>query len=135
MNYWLVKTEPGEYSFDDLVKAKREVWDGVRNAAALQFIRQMKKGDRVLVYHSGKDKSAVGIAEVVKGAYPDPEQDDEKLVVVDLKPIERLPNPVTLASIKADKAFADFHLVRISRLSIMPVPPTLWKKILKMAGS
>jgi len=135
MNYWLVKSEPSEYSFDDLVAAKREVWDGVRNAAALQFIRQMKKGDRVLVYHSGKDKSVVGIAEVAKGAYADPNQDDEKLAVVDLKPVKRLPNPVTLADIKADKAFADFHLVRISRLSAMPVPANLWKRILSMSGT
>lgn len=135
MNYWLIKSEPSEYSFDDLVAAKREVWDGVRNAAALQFIRRMKKGDRVLVYHSGKDKCVVGIAEIVKGAYADPNQDDERLAVVDLKPIKRLPNPVPLADIKADRAFADFQLVRISRLSVMPVSANLWKKILAKAGA
>jgi len=132
VNYWLLKTEPGDYSFSHLVREGRTVWDGVRNNQALMYLRKIAKGDRAFIYHTGKDKHIAGIAEVVRSPYPDPEQDDEKLVVVDVKAREPVPEPVRLADIKADEAFADFHLVRISRLSIMPVPAALWKKLCRM---
>lgn len=134
MNYWLLKSEPSDYSFADLLRDKRTVWDGVRNNQALMFLRTIRKGDRAFLYHSGKDKHIAGIADVVRGAYPDPKQDDEKLVVIDVKVREALPEPVTLAAIKADKAFADLHLVRISRLSVMPVSAEHWTKLCGMGG-
>lgn len=134
MNYWLLKSDPDEYSFDDLERDKRTTWDGVKNAQALIYLREMKKGDAALVYHSGKDKSVIGIADIVKGPFPDPEQDDEKLVVVDIKARKRLPDPVTLAAIKADKRFAEFRLVRQSRLSVMPVTKKECDALLKMGG-
>lgn len=134
MNYWLLKTEPDEYGYADLVRAKRDCWDGVRNPQALMFMREMGKGDRAFIYHTGKAREIVGIAEVVKGSYPDPAQDDPKWVVVDLKPVEAVPEPVTLAAVKADAAFAEFLLVRNSRLSVMPVAVPLWRRLTKMAG-
>lgn len=135
MNYWLVKTEPDCYAYADLVRDRRTVWDGVSNAWALSFLRQMKKGDRVFVYHTGKEKQIVGIAEVVKEPYPDPSAEDEKLVVVDLKAVKALPRPVTLAEIKKDKRFADFELVKFSRLSVMPVTPERWRALLELGQS
>lgn len=135
MNYWLLKSDPDEYSFDDLERDKRTTWDGVKNAQALIYLREMKKGDAALVYHSGKDKAVIGIADIVKGPFPDPEQDDEKLVVVDIKAKQRLPEPVTLAAIKADRRFAEFRLVRQSRLSVMPVTKKEWDALLKMGGA
>ena len=134
MSYWLVKSDPETYSFDDLLRDKRTEWDGVSNNQALLFLRQMHKGDQVLVYHSGGDKHIAGLAEVVRGPYADPKGKDEKLVVVDLKAIRRAVTPVTLAAIKADKTFAEFLLVRNSRLSVMPVLPELWSKLVKLAG-
>lgn len=134
MNYWLLKTEPGDYSYFDLEKDVKAVWDGVGNNQALIFLRSMKKGDQTFVYHTGKEKAIVGVAEVVRGAYPDPGQDDPKLVVVDIKSKAQLKNAVSLAIIKADPDFADFHLVRNSRLSVMPVTNKMWKKILAMGG-
>lgn len=135
MNHWLVKTEPDCYSFADLVRDKRTVWDGVTNAWALQFVRQMKKGDRVLVYHTGKEKAIAGIAEVVASAYADPAQKDEKLAVVDLKPVKPLARPVTLADLKKDRRFADFELVKFSRLSVMPVSGERWETLLELGGA
>lgn len=134
MARWLVKTEPDEYSFADLQKEGRDVWDGVRNHAALKHMRSMKVGDEVLVYHTGKERAIVGLANVVREAYPDPQAGDPKWVVVDLEAVAPLANPVTLAAIKADPAFADWELVRISRLSVMPVPDHLWERIMAMAG-
>lgn len=134
MARWLVKTEPDEYSFEDLQRAGRDVWDGVRNHAALKHMRSMKLGDEVLVYHTGKERAIVGLARVVREAYPDPEADDEKWIVVDLEATRPLARPVTLAEIKADPAFAGWELVRISRLSVMPVPDPLWERIMAMAG-
>lgn len=118
---WLLKTEPSTYSWQDLVREKRTVWDGITNAAALIAIRQMKKGDEALIYHSGGERAIVGIAKIVKGAYQDPKRDDPKLAVVDVAPVKELAEPVPLAAIKARKELADFPLVRISRLSTMPV--------------
>ena len=133
MANWLLKTEPDEFSYDDLVKEKRAVWDGVANATALIHIRKMKKGDQAIIYHTGKEKAAVAIAEIVTDPYPDPQANDPKIVVFDLKPKRRFDNPVTLAQIKADPVFAEWELVRISRLSVMPVPASIWKKIEQLA--
>lgn len=132
MAYWLFKEEPSHYSFDDLVRDKRTVWNGVENNLALSHLRKVAKGDRVFFYHTGDEKAVVGIMEVVKAAYPDPEQDDARLVVVNVKPIARLDRPVTLAEIKAHKKFADLALVRISRLSVMPVTPAQWSELEKL---
>jgi predicted RNA-binding protein with PUA-like domain len=129
MARWLLKTEPDSYAWDDLVRDKKTTWDGVTNALALKHIRNMKKGDLALVYHTGGERAAVGIAEVASAPYPDPKAGDEKLVVVDLKPKKKLTNPVTLDVIKADRAFAGWDLLRISRLSVMPVPDAMWERI------
>jgi predicted RNA-binding protein with PUA-like domain len=133
MARWLLKTEPDCYAWDNLVKDKRTVWDGVTNALALKHIRTMKKGDLALVYHTGDQRAAVGIAEIVSNPYPDPDQKDEKLVVVDLKPKSKLKQPVTLSDIKADPAFAGWDLLRIGRLSIVPVPDAMWSRIEELA--
>ena len=135
MNYWLVKTEPDCYAFADLERDGRTVWDGITNAWALQFVRQMKKGDRVLIYHTGKEKAIVGVAEVVKAPYADPAGDDEKLAVVDLKCVRGLPQPVSLAAIKKDKRFGDFELVKFSRLGAMPVSADRYAALLAMGGA
>jgi predicted RNA-binding protein with PUA-like domain len=134
MPHWLLKTEPATYAYDDLVRDKKTTWDGVTNALALKHIRAMKKGDLVLIYHTGGERAAVGVAEVVSAPYPDPKADDEKLVVVDLKPKRKLKSPVTLDAIKADEAFAGWDLLRISRLSIVPTPEAMWQRMMKLAG-
>ena len=133
-NYWLLKTEPSAYSFADLERDKRAVWDGVSNALALKHLRSMKRGDLAFIYHTGDEKQIVGIAEVTSDAYPDPKEKDPRLVVVDLKPRERLSRPVTLAEVKTVGEFCDFELVRMGRLSVMPVSGERWKKLLKMAS-
>ena len=133
MARWLLKTEPDCYAWDNLVKDKRTVWDGVTNALALKHIRSMKKGDLALVYHTGNERAAVGIAEIITNPYPDPDQKDEKLVVVDLKPKSKLDQPVTLSDIKADPAFAGWDLLRIGRLSVVPVPDAMWTRIEELA--
>ena len=130
---WLLKTEPSTYSWQDLVREKRTVWDGITNAAALIAIRQMKQGDEALIYHSGGERAIVGIAKIVKGAYQDPKRGDPKLAVVDVAPVKPLAEPVPLAAIKARKDLADFALVRISRLSTMPVT-SAQRKVLKELG-
>lgn len=136
MAYWLVKSEPSTYSYSDLVREKKATWDGVSNNLALKHIRSMKKGDLAFMYHSGAEKAIVGIAELTSNPYPDPTLKIEKLVVVDLKPKEKLKNPVTLAAVKAHKDLAQFELVRMSRLSVMPVSAAQWKTLLAMsAGS
>ncbi|HEV8379486.1 MAG TPA: EVE domain-containing protein [Tepidisphaeraceae bacterium] len=133
MATWLLKTEPDSYSWDDLVRDKKATWDGVTNAVALKHLRAMKKGDLALVYHTGDEKQVVGVAEVTSNAYPDPRESDERIVVVDLKPKSKLKNPVTLGTIKSDPAFKDWELVRISRLSVMPVPDAMWKRLEKLS--
>src|SRR6267142_1060336 len=133
-NHWLLKTEPSTYSFADLEREKREVWDGVANALALKHLRSMKKGDLAFIYHTGGERQVVGIAEIAAAPYADPKQDDEKLVVVDLKPKKALAEPVGLDVIKADKTFAGWDLLRIGRLSIVPVPPAMWKRIADLAA-
>ncbi len=129
MAYWLFKEEPDHYSLEDLFRDKRTVWAGVENNLALKHLRSVQKGDRVFYYHTGKEKAIVGMMEVVKGPYPDPERDDARIVVVDVKPIRRLDRPVSLAEIKANPKFAEFALVRISRLSVMPVTDEQWAGI------
>jgi predicted RNA-binding protein with PUA-like domain len=136
MSYWLLKSEPEhDYGYDDLERDGETVWNGVKNNLALKHMRQVRRGDQVLVYHTGKAKAAVGIAEVTRSAYPDPGADDERIVAFDIRALRRLERPVTLAVVKADEAFADFLLVRMSRLSVMPVSPAHWKRILRLAGS
>ena len=130
MNYWLVKTEPGAYSWDDLVKMGRDHWDGVRNYQARNNLKLMKKGDEVLFYHSVNEKQVVGIARVVKEYYQDPTTDDERWVVVDLEPVRKLDKPVTLTQIKVDKQLTGFALIKNSRLSVMPVDKEHYKIIL-----
>jgi len=133
-NHWLLKTEPSTYSFADLEREKRAVWDGVANALALKHLRSMKRGDVTFICHTGDEKQIVGIAEVISDPYPDPKENDPKLTVVDLKPRERLARPVTLAEIKAVREFQDFELVRIGRLSVMPVSNSRWQELKKMAS-
>jgi len=118
-NYWLVKQEPETYSWIDFVSDDGTDWTGVRNYQARNNLREMKTGERVLFYHSGKDKAVVGLAEVVKSAYPDPTADDEQWVAVDLKPIKALKNPVPLAAIRYDKRLSQLPLIRQSQLSVM----------------
>jgi len=133
-SYWLLKTEPSAYSYDRLERDGRAVWDGVKNPVALKNLRAMQPGDAVLIYHTGDEKAAVGVAEIVTAAYPDPKGKDPKLVVVDLKPAGRLPRPVPLAAIKADPAFQDHPLVRVGRLSVVPLSALQWKKLLALGG-
>lgn len=129
MARWLLKTEPDCYSWADLVRDGKTVWDGVSNALALKHIRAMKKGDSALIYHTGDERAAIGIAEVASDPYPAPGEEDEKLTVVDLKAGKALPRPVTLDEFKADPAFASWDLLRIGRLSVVPVPEPMWKRI------
>jgi predicted RNA-binding protein with PUA-like domain len=135
MAKWLLKTEPDCYAWAQLVKDRKTAWDGVSNAAALKHIRSMKKGDLALIYHTGDERAAVGVAEVVSNPYPDPKADDEKLAVVDVKPKKALGQPVSLADIKADPAFAGWDLLRIGRLSVVPVPDAMWERIEELAES
>ena len=134
MNYWLVKSEPFKYSWEQFVKDKKTHWDGVRNYAARNNLRDMQKGDQVFFYHSNEGLAIVGIAEVAKTAYQDPTTDDPNWVVVDLKPVKALPKPVTLEAIKADKDLANMDLVRLGRLSVGKVTAAEYKKICKMGG-
>ena len=131
-NSWLLKTEPSTYSFDDLVRDKRTTWDGVSNPVALSHLRTMRKGDQAFVYHTGAEKAIVGLARIAGDPRPDPKLADPRLVVVDLEPVRALRRPVSLAAVKADRRFADFALVRISRLSVMPVSADFWKALLAM---
>jgi predicted RNA-binding protein with PUA-like domain len=134
MAYWLVKSEPFKYSWEQLEKDKKTFWDGVRNYAARNNLKAMKKGDQVLFYHSNEGLNIVGIAQVVKEAYQDPSTDDPAWVVVDLKPVKKLKNPVSLEQVKADKRLANMDLMRLSRLSVQTVKDDEWKVIMEMAG-
>lgn len=132
--HWILKTEPSAYSFSRLEREGRTVWDGVANPVALRHLREMAVGDAVLIYHTGGEKAAVGLARVVRAAYPDPKAGDPKLVVVEVEAVRPLPRPVTLAAVKADPGFADLALVRMGRLSVVPVPAAQWKQLLAMGG-
>ncbi len=129
---WLFKTEPSEYSYDDLEREKKGVWDGVNNNLALKNLREVRLGDEILIYHTGNEKAVVGIAEAVSEPYPDPTADDEKQVVVNLKPKRRLTKPVTLNEIKGNDALREFDLIRLPRLSVMPVAGIHWEVLQEM---
>jgi predicted RNA-binding protein with PUA-like domain len=131
---WLFKEEPANYSYDAFAKDKEATWSGVKNPVAQKNLRSVKKGDRVFYYHTGDEKQIVGVAKAIGDAYPDPKDKTGKAHVVDIAPVKKLPRPVTLKEIKADAAFKDFALVRISRLSVMPVTDAEWTRIEKMAG-
>jgi len=133
MAYWILKTEPSAYSYDELERDGKAVWDGVSNPLALKHLRAMQAGDEALIYHTGDEKAVVGLARVTSAAYPDPKAKDPKLVVVELKPAKRLKRPVILAAIKAEPAFQDLALVRMPRLSVVPATAAQWKKLLEMA--
>ncbi|MFZ4619179.1 MAG: EVE domain-containing protein [Bacteroidota bacterium] len=133
MNYFLIKTEPGTYSYTDLIKEKRTVWSGVAAAPALIHLRAMRKGDLAFFYHTGSEKQIVGIATIASDPYPDPTVDDPRLVVVDIKPQETLKNPVTLSLVKNTKELAAMPLVRIGRLSVQPVTEKEWKTIISLS--
>lgn len=133
MSLWLLKSEPGTYSFSDLLREGTACWDGISAPAALSHLRAMRKGDEALIYHSGDERAIVGIARVVSDPYPDPKLLDPKRVVIDLVPVRALSQPVPLARIKADTRFADLGLVRISRLSVMPVPRPQWDALLELS--
>jgi predicted RNA-binding protein with PUA-like domain len=132
--YWLFKTEPGTYSYSDLESQGRTTWDGVTNNLALRNLRQIEKGNEVLIYHTGEEKAVVGLARVTRAAYPDPKSKSDKIVVVDIAPLRRLAFPVPLVAIKGRREFEDFALVRLPRLSVMPVTARQWALILEMAG-
>jgi predicted RNA-binding protein with PUA-like domain len=133
MAQWLVKEEPEHYAYDQLVKERKTVWAGVKNPLAQKHLRSIKRGDRIFYYHTGKEKAIVGIATAASDAYPDPKDAAEKAYVVDVAPVKKLARPVTLAEVKADRAFASFPLVRMSRLSVMPVTDDEWDRIEKMS--
>jgi len=130
---WLFKEEPTHYSFDALVKDKKTRWSGVKNPLAQKHLRSVRKGDRIFYYHTGDEKAVVGICKALGDSYADPGDKSGKAAVVDVAPVKKLARPVTLAEIKADKAFADFPLVRISRLSVMPVNDGEWTRIEQLA--
>ena len=131
---WLFKEEPSNYSFDTLVSDGKTSWTGVRNPVAQKNLRAVRKGDRIFFYHTGKEKSVVGIAKAAADAYPDPADKDGKLYAVDVAPVKKLKQPVTLASVKADKFFATFALTRVPRLSVMPVTDEQWERIVEMGS-
>ena len=136
VNYWLAKQEPSGprgYNFSTLKKDKKTVWDGVHNNLALKHMRSMKKGDLALFYHTGDERQAVGIMEITSKPYPNPNEDNERFVVVDVKYKKPLKRPVTLDEIKKQKKFKNWELLKISRLSVMPVPKEIWDAIIKIS--
>ena len=134
MAYWLLKSEPQEYSYTDLEQAGCGIWDGVKNPLALKYLRTLKLGDKVLIYHTGKERQIVVIAEIISLPYPDPTLNDPRRMVVDIRAVRSLPRPVTLTQIKQDHQFTDFDLVRLPRLSVVPVSAEYWQRILQLAG-
>jgi predicted RNA-binding protein with PUA-like domain len=134
MAYWLLKTEPTVYSYSDLERDKKTVWDGVTSPWALPYIKRVKKGDAVFIYHTGDEKQVVGIGEIISDPYADPNGNTGRLLVFDVKPKRKLKNPVTLAQVKADKRFKDSKLVNNPRLSVQPMPDNLWDAILELSG-
>jgi predicted RNA-binding protein with PUA-like domain len=133
MAQWLVKEEPEHYAYDQLERDRATVWAGVKNPLAQKHLRAIRRGDRIFYYHTGKEKAVVAVARAASDAYPDPTDTAGRLFVVDLVPEKRLPRPVTLAAIKADAAFASFPLVRMARLSVMPVTDAEWARVEKMS--
>jgi predicted RNA-binding protein with PUA-like domain len=133
MAYWLLKTEPKVYSYSDLERDKKTVWDGVTSPGGLHQIKQIKKDDIAFIYHTGDEKQVVGIAEVISNPYIDPKANNPRLYVFDLKPKKKLKNPVTLAKVKADKRFKNSRLVNEPRLSVQPMPVELWDAVMEMS--
>ena len=133
-SYWLVKSEPSVYSWDQLIKDKKTVWNGIRNYAARNNLRAMQKGDQVLYYHSNQGMEIVGIAEVIKESYQDPTTTETAWLVVDLKPVKKLRKPVSLVQVKNEKRLATMDLIRLGRLSVQTVKPEEWQLIMEMAG-
>ena len=134
MNYWLIKSEPFKYSWDQLVNEKKTYWDGVRNYLARNYLKAMKKGDKIFFYHSNEGLEIVGIAKVVKEFYQDPTTPEPAWVVVDITPVKKLKKPITLRQIKAEKDLQEMSLIKSMRLSVQPVREEEWNKILEMAG-
>ncbi len=132
---WMFKEEPTHYSYDDFANDGRTAWSGVKNPVAQKHLHAVKKGDRIFYYHTGDEKAVVGVAKALGDAYPDPKDRSGKAAVVDVAPVRRLKRAVTLKEIKADPAFKNFPLVRISRLSVMPVSDAEWKRIEDLAGA
>ena len=136
INYWLAKQEPSGprgYNISTLQKEKTTVWDGVHNNLALKHIRNMKKGDQIIYYHTGDERQAVGIMSVITNPYPNPEEDNDRFVAVNVKFKEKFRKPVSLEQMKKEKSFKNWELLRIARLSVMPVPKSIWDKIIKMS--
>jgi predicted RNA-binding protein with PUA-like domain len=133
MAYWILKTEPTSYSYDQLEQDGHAVWDGVKNPVALRNLKAMVPGDSLMIYHTGDEKAVIGLAKVTRPAYPDPKKKDANLVVVEIEPVKRLPEAVPLAAIRANKTFAGLALVRQPRLSVVPVDEAQWKQLLRMA--
>jgi predicted RNA-binding protein with PUA-like domain len=134
MPAYILKTEPSTYSFDDLVRDKQTVWDGISNPVALKHLREVKKGDTLLIYHSGEQKSVVGLAKATSAAYADPKLDDPKRVVIDIAAGKPVPEPVTLAQFRADAVLKATDLVRLSRLSVIPLNDAQLARVKKLAG-
>ncbi|MFH7024208.1 MAG: EVE domain-containing protein [Heteroscytonema crispum UTEX LB 1556] len=134
MAYWLLKTEPDNYSYFDLERDGSTIWDGVNNALALKHLRTMEIGDLALIYHTGKERQVMGVAQIISKPYGDPALNDDKRVVVQVRSLRKIPQPVTLAQIKQDEKFRDFDLLRLPRLSVVPVSESGWQHILKLAG-
>jgi predicted RNA-binding protein with PUA-like domain len=132
---WLLKTEPSTYSFAQLQRDGRAVWDGVKNPVALKYLREVQQGDQLLIYHTGDEKAVVGIAKALSAGYPDPKQNDPKLAVVDLAPVAALARPVTLKEMKASAKFQGWDLLRLPRLSVMPVSADHWTEIERLANA
>ena len=136
VNYWLTKQEPSGprgYNFEQLKKDKKTVWDGVHNNLALKYMQKMKKGDLALFYHTGDERQAVGIMEITSSPYPNPNENNERFIVVNVKYKKPLKHPVTLEEMKREKKFKEWELLKISRLSVMPVPKEIWQQIIKMS--
>ncbi|MDM9380721.1 EVE domain-containing protein [Chlorogloeopsis sp. ULAP01] len=135
MAYWLLKTEPHEYSYSDLERDGTTVWNGVNNNLALKHLRTMTIGDLVLIYHTGNERQVMGLAEVISQPYPDPALNDAKRVVVDLRVVRKVPQPVTLTQIKQDTSFENFDLLRLPRLSVVPVSEFHWQRLLQLSDN
>ena len=132
---WLLKTEPNEYSYADLEKENTAVWDGVKNALALKNMRTMLPGEKAFIYHTGKERRIIGVAEILSKAYPDPKLNDTKRVVIDVRAVRQLSEPITLKQVKQDERFAGFDLLRLPRLSIVPVLPQHWQCLLELTAN
>ncbi|WP_138496906.1 EVE domain-containing protein [Nostoc sp. PA-18-2419] len=135
MAYWLLKTEPENYSYFDLERDGSTIWDGVNNPLALKHIRTMLIGDLALIYHTGKERQLIGVAEIISQPYTDPALNDSKRLVVDVQAVQRVKQPVTLAQIKQDEKFTDFDLLRLPRLSVVPVSQDYWQRLMDLLES